>query len=206
MHGLPTAITCRKLLDGLWWKGDRLVILDVSCACTALLWDYHDSPYGINKTLHNMQLPFWWQGMFSDIDGYVCTCVSCQCTKPSPVKPSAGLLQPLHIPHGPWDSVSTDFVTGLPKTTAGHDAILVFVDRLTKYVHIVPTTTKCTAKTWLTCSFSMCSATMVFPWKSSLTEVHSLLASTTKRSLIACTSHGTCQQSFTLRLMARQSA
>jgi len=46
------------------------------------------------------------------------------------------------------DSVSTDFVTGLPKTKTGHDAILVFVDRLTKYVHIVPTTTKCTAKTW----------------------------------------------------------
>ena len=61
---------------------------------------------------------------------------------------SSGLLQPLHIPHGPWDSVSTDFVTGPPKIKAGHDAILVFVDRLTKYVHIVPTTTKCTAKTW----------------------------------------------------------
>ena len=30
----------------------------------------------------------------------------------------------------------------------GYDAILVFVDRLTKYVHIVPTTAKCTAKTW----------------------------------------------------------
>ena len=57
-------------------------------------------------------------------------------------------MQPLHIPHGPWDSVSTDFVTGLPKTKAGFDAIVVFVDRLTKYVHIAPTTTKCTAKAW----------------------------------------------------------
>jgi len=83
----------------------------------------------------------------SEINGYIRTCVSCQRSKRSPVKPS-GLLQPLHIPHGPWDSVSTDFVTGLPKTKAGYDAILVFVDRLTKYVHIVPTTTKCTAKTW----------------------------------------------------------
>ncbi len=140
-----------KLLDGLWWKGDRLVIPNVSRVRTALLWDYHDSPYaghlGVNKTLHNMQRSFWWQGMFSDINGYIRTCVSCQRSKRSPVKPS-GLLQPLHIPHGPWDSVSTDFVTGLPKTKAGYDAILVFVDRLTKYVHIVPTTTKCTAKTW----------------------------------------------------------
>ncbi len=198
-----------KLLDGLWWKGDRLVIPNVSRVRTALLWDYHDSPYaghlGVNKTLHNMQRSFWWQGMFSDINGYIRTCVTCQRSKRSPVKPS-GLLQPLHIPHGPWDSVSTDFVTGLPETKAGYDAILVSVDRLTKYVHIVPTTTKCTAKTWADCSFSMCSAIMVFPWKSFLTEVHNLLASTTKRSLIACASHGTCPQHFTLRLMVKQSA
>ena len=74
-----------KFLDGLWWKGDRLVIPNVSRVCTALLWDYHDSPYaghlGVNKTLHNMQRSFWWQGMFSDINGYIRTCVSCQCSK-----------------------------------------------------------------------------------------------------------------------------
>ena len=85
--------------------------------------------------------------MFSDINAYIRACVSCQRSKRSPVKPS-GLMQPLHIPHGPWDSVSTDFVTGLPKTKAGYDAILVFVDRLITYVHIVPTTTICTANTW----------------------------------------------------------
>ena len=56
--------------------------------------------------------------MFSDINEHVRTCVSCQRSKRSPGKP-AGLLQPLHIPQGPWDSVSTDFVTGLPKTKAG---------------------------------------------------------------------------------------
>ena len=48
-----------KLLDDLWWRGDRLVILNVSCVRTALLWDYHDSLYaghlGVNNTRHNMQ-------------------------------------------------------------------------------------------------------------------------------------------------------
>jgi hypothetical protein len=34
-----------------------------------------------------------------------------------------------------------DFVTGLPMTPRLHDAIVVFVDRLTKMVHLVPTTT-----------------------------------------------------------------
>jgi len=55
-----------------------------------------DSPYagrlGVNKTLPNMQGSFWWQGVFSAINGYIRTCVGCQCSKFSPVKPS-GLLQ-----------------------------------------------------------------------------------------------------------------
>ena len=122
------------------------VILDVSRVRTALLCDYHNSPYaghlGVNKTLHNMQRSFMWQGMSSDISCYIRTCVSCQSSKRSPVKPF-GLLYPLHIPHGPWDSVSTGSVTGLPKTKTGHDAILVLIDRLTKHVHIVPTKMHC---------------------------------------------------------------
>jgi len=68
---------------------------------TALLWDYHDSPYaghlGVNKTLHSMQWSSWWQGMCSDING---TYALASPSKPPPVKPS-GLLQPSHIPHGP---------------------------------------------------------------------------------------------------------
>ena len=55
--------------------------------------------------------------------------MTCQRNKRSPGKP-AKLLQPLHIPQGPWDSVSTDFVTGLPKAKAGLDAIFVFVDQI----------------------------------------------------------------------------
>eukprot|EP00983_Pelagomonas_calceolata_P021783 683290-Pelagomonas_calceolata.AAC.1 len=33
-----------------------------------------------------------------------------------------------------------DFIVKLPKSTLGYDAILVFVDRLTKMVWLVPTT------------------------------------------------------------------
>ena len=32
-----------------------------------------------------------------------------------------------------------DFIMGLPKTERQHDAIFTFVDRLTKYVHVIPT-------------------------------------------------------------------
>jgi hypothetical protein len=41
-------------------------------------------------------------------------------------------LQPLSVPSFKWESVSMDFITQLPVTKTGYDAIAVFVDRLTK--------------------------------------------------------------------------
>jgi hypothetical protein len=38
-----------------------------------------------------------------------------------------------------------DFITHLPKTSRQHDAILVFVDKLSKYVRFAPTTTDISA-------------------------------------------------------------
>ena len=125
----------------------------------------------------------WWPGMFSDINEHVPTCLSCQRSKRITGKPT-GLLQPLHNPQGPWDSLSTDFVTSLRKTKAGFDAILVLVDRLTKYVLIVPTTQSALHRLGLTCSCSMCCAIMAFHWKSFLTEARNLLANTTRLWLI----------------------
>jgi hypothetical protein len=59
-----------------------------------------------------------------------------------------GKLFPLPIPGDKWDSVSMDFITQLPKTngTPTFDAIVVFVDRLSKMVRIAPTTSNVTAE------------------------------------------------------------
>ena len=51
---------------------------------------------------------------------------------------TAGLLQPLTIPDFRWASVSVDFITQLRETAAGHLVIVVFVDRLSKMVHLAP--------------------------------------------------------------------
>eukprot|EP00253_Pinus_taeda_P029185 PITA_29185 len=45
-----------------------------------------------------------------------------------------GLLQPLPVPKGKWESISMDFITGLPMVQ-GKDCIFVVVDRLTKYTY-----------------------------------------------------------------------
>jgi hypothetical protein len=61
-----------------------------------------------------------------------------------------GQLQPLPVPLAKWRDVSVDMITGLPATERGFNAILLFVDRLTKMCHIVPCTTELTAKEFCT--------------------------------------------------------
>ena len=48
-----------------------------------------------------------------------------------------GELRPLEIPTWKWDSISMDFIMGLPLTASKKNAIWVIVDRLTKSTHFV---------------------------------------------------------------------
>ena len=145
----PRHLRNLALRDGVWYKGDKLVVPDVPAIKRSILYELHDAPYsghvGIDKTLAAVQRQFWWPGLTSFVTDYVRTCDSCQVHKSANTKPP-GLLMPLPTPEGPWDSVSMDFIPGLPMTPSGHDCILVFVCRLTKMVHIVPTVTTVTAE------------------------------------------------------------
>ena len=49
-----------------------------------------------------------------------------------------GSLQPLAIPEWKWEHLTMDFVTGLPRTLGGNNAIWVIVDWLTKSAHFFP--------------------------------------------------------------------
>ena len=68
---------------------------------------------------------------------FVYACLTCQKSKVEHQKP-AGLLTPLDVSEWKWDNISIDFVTSLPNTPRGHDAIWVVVDRLTKSAHFIP--------------------------------------------------------------------
>ncbi|GJW88376.1 reverse transcriptase domain-containing protein [Tanacetum coccineum] len=48
-----------------------------------------------------------------------------------------GLLQQLETPEWKWEKIAMDFITKLPRSSSGHDAIWVIVDRLTKSAHFL---------------------------------------------------------------------
>lgn len=128
---------------GLWMMGNTIAVPDHNSLRPDIIHAHHAPPYaghfGISKTMHAVARTFWWPGMRSQIGKYVRTCDACQRNKSSNQKP-AGLLQPLELPERRWEHVTMDLITSLPSTSRGHDAIAVFVDKLSKMVHFAPTT------------------------------------------------------------------
>ncbi|KAK2427510.1 hypothetical protein QL285_026084 [Trifolium repens] len=99
---------------------------------------------GATKMYQDLRQDFWWPGMKRDVAEFVASCLTCQKAKIEHQRP-AGMLQSLDIPEWKWDSISMDFITGLPKTRRKHDSIWVIVDRLTKSAHFLPVRTTDTA-------------------------------------------------------------
>jgi len=99
---------------------------------------------GKDKTIDQVKRRFYWPKMDEEIQSYVTSCDACQRNKPSH-QAKIGLLQPLPIPERPWQQVSMDLIVALPTSKSGHDAIVVFVDKLTKMVHYAPCKTNITA-------------------------------------------------------------
>jgi hypothetical protein len=133
----------------LWWKAEAVAVPDSSTIKQAIMAEFHDTPYsghcGTARTTRSISRYYWWPNMATDVAEFVKTCSTCQRNKPSQQK-QAGLLQPLSIPDRKWSSVSMDFVVTLPVTAAGHTAMMVMVDRMSKMAHIAPCTDEITAE------------------------------------------------------------
>ena len=111
---------------------------------------FHDPPHvghpGVARMYELVTREWYWPGMYEDVKAYVAHCDSCQRVKARNTLP-AGLLHPLQIPVRKWQSLSMDFITNLPKTPNGNDAIWVVVDRLSKCAHFAATTMNADAYT-----------------------------------------------------------
>ena len=132
-------------LQGLW----RICVPSDRICRQYVMYQSHDHPtaghMGIRKTYDALARRFYWPGIRLYARTYVESCPRCRSAKHLSGKP-AGLLQCISIPNRRWADVSLDFITGLPRTNQGHDAILTIVDRLSKMAHFVPTTTTVTAE------------------------------------------------------------
>ena len=93
------------------------------------------------KMYQDLKTHFWWTKMKKEIAAYVARCYTCSRVKVDHLKP-AGLLQPLSVLGWKWEEISMDFIVGLPPTQKGFDSIWVIVDRLTKFAHFIPVSTR----------------------------------------------------------------
>ena len=113
-----------------------------------LLHEVHDSAlgghFGFHGTLRKLASHYKWKGMAGDVKRYCKSCLTCQSNKAATAAPY-GLLHPLPIPDKKWQYLTLDFVVELPPTAGGHDTILVVVEKLTKFVILLPTKKDATA-------------------------------------------------------------
>lgn len=91
---------------------------------------------GIAVTYRRLKQLFAWPNMKKSVIQFIAACATCQQAKPERVK-YPGLLQPLPVPSGAWQTITMDFVEGLP-VSGGKNCILVVVDKFSKFGHFVP--------------------------------------------------------------------
>ena len=79
---------------------------------------------------------YYWSRLKRHVGDFFRRCLMCQQVKAEHQK-LAGLLQPLEVAEWKWEHVTMEFVTHLPPTPWRHDAVWVFVGRLTKLTHFL---------------------------------------------------------------------
>ncbi|GJY20790.1 reverse transcriptase domain-containing protein [Tanacetum coccineum] len=138
LHGLDQQMERKG--DGSLYFMDRMWVPLVGGVRTVIMDEAHKSMYsihpGADKMYYDLRDMYWWPRMKRDIATYVSECLTCTKVKAQHQSPS-GLLQQPEIPKWKWENITMDFITKLPRTRSGHDAIWIIVDRLTKSAHFM---------------------------------------------------------------------
>ncbi|CCO37622.1 Retrotransposable element Tf2 155 kDa protein type 3 [Rhizoctonia solani AG-1 IB] len=128
---------------GLLFYQGQILVPDAGDLREDLLRIYHNSPMaghpGWQRTLELLSQAYYWPGIWANVYLHVDGCETCQRIR----LPKAKLIpaQPLEIPSHPWQHVSYDIITDLPKD-GQHNCILVIVDSFTKFMVLVPVSKK----------------------------------------------------------------
>jgi len=92
--------------------------------------------FGVSKTVAQLQWFCYWSKINERVSRYVKGCAMGAKSKTSNKK--LGLYTPLPVPSHPWESISMDFMGGLPKSRKGNDYLYVVVDRFSKMCILIP--------------------------------------------------------------------
>ena len=126
--------------DGSLRYRGRVVVPQLTDLREEILREFHYSRFAVHpggtKMYQDLRRQYYWSGMKRHVGDFVRRCLTCQQVKSKHQKP-AGLLQPLEMAEWKWEHITMDFVTYLPQTPQGHDAVWVIVDRLTKSAHFL---------------------------------------------------------------------
>ena len=102
---------------------------------TSIVAMYHESEFyghsGVLRTMALIKRDYVCSHLRHYVERYILSCDVCQAAKSGRVN-TARVPRPLPVPDTKWHSVSIDWVSGLPPTTRGHDAIMTVVDRFSK--------------------------------------------------------------------------
>jgi RNase H-like domain found in reverse transcriptase/Reverse transcriptase (RNA-dependent DNA polymerase)/Integrase zinc binding domain/Chromo (CHRromatin Organisation MOdifier) domain/Retroviral aspartyl protease len=129
----------------LWYIADdtdhpRVVVPKDEDLRADIIFEYHNTRIaghlGREKTYLSLSRDFWWNHQYKLVKQYVKYCEICQRVKPQ--QRIQAPLQSLPIPTDCWQSVSLDFVFGLPPDDQKNTGVVVFVDRFSKMVHLAP--------------------------------------------------------------------
>ncbi|KAG3231103.1 hypothetical protein PI124_g23801 [Phytophthora idaei] len=101
-----------------------------------IMYEYHDTPTagrpGREKTYVLLPRDFYRNHQYKWVRKYVRACEVCQRVKPAAF--SQAPLQSLPTPSECWQSISMDFVFGLPPDSKRRTGVVVFVDRFSTIV------------------------------------------------------------------------
>ncbi|XP_074292398.1 uncharacterized protein LOC141619268 [Silene latifolia] len=84
-----------------------------------ILTEAHATPYSVHpggdKLYKDLKKTFWWPNMKKEVAEFVSRCLTYQRVKGEHKRPQ-GKVQPLDVPEWKWESISMDFIVGLPRT------------------------------------------------------------------------------------------
>nr|GEZ31684.1 putative reverse transcriptase domain-containing protein [Tanacetum cinerariifolium] len=118
--------------DGTLCLNNRSWVPCIGDLRALIMHESHKSKYSIHpgsdKMYQDLKRLDWWPNMKAEIATYVSKCLTCAKVKIEYYKPTGLLVQP-EIAQWKWENITMDFVTKLPKTTAGQDTIWEVVSR-----------------------------------------------------------------------------